>query len=103
MFTLIYNNGHFNKPDTLLPFLQFNIGEYPLLQVDCITPYKGKEADLVRDVCEYLSKAESTIIVMYNMTQNASTESNSNGFFVNYLVIQIHVEENYHTAVKQQI
>lgn len=64
-----------------------------MLQVDCITPYKGKEADLVRDVCEYLSKVEPTIMVTYNMTQNASTESNSNGFFVNYLVIQIHVEE----------
>ena len=93
MFTLIYNNGQFNRLDTLVPFLQTNVGEYPLLQVDCITPYKGKEADLVREVCEYLSKVVPTILVTYNMTQNASTESNSNGFFVNYLVIQIHVEE----------
>lgn len=93
MFTLIYNNGQFNRPDTLVPFLQSNIGKYPLLQVDCITPYRGKEADLVHDICEYLSKAVHTIMVTYNMTQNASTESNSNGFFVNYLVIQIHVEE----------
>ena len=92
MFTLIYNKGQFNRPETLVPFLQSNIGEYPLLQVDCITPYKGKEADLVRDVCEYLSKVISSINVTYNMTQNASTESNPNGFFVNYLVIQIHVE-----------
>lgn len=101
MFTLIYNNGKFNRPDTLVSFIQSNIGEYPFLQVDCITPYKGKEADLVRDVCEYLSKVEPTIMVIYNMTQNASTESNSNGFFVNYLVIQIHVEEQKYTAVKQ--
>lgn len=93
MFTLIYNNGQFNRPDTLVPFLQSNIGESPLLQVDCITPYKGKEADLIRDVCEHLSKVVSSINVTYNMTQNASTESNSNGFFVNYLLIQIHVEE----------
>jgi len=100
MFTLIYNKGQFNRPDTLVPFLQSNIGEYPLLQVDCITPYKGKEAELVSDVCEFLSKVDTSIMVTYNMTQNASTESNSNGFFVNYLVIQVHVEEQYNTAVK---
>ena len=94
MFTLIYNNGQFNRPDTLVPFLQSNIGKCPLLRVDCITPYKGKEADLVRDVCEYLSKVAPTIMVTYNMTQNASTESNSNGFFVNYLVIQIMEKKN---------
>ena len=92
MFTLIYNYGKFNRPDTLLPFLQSNIGEYPLVQVDCITPYKGKEADLVRDVCEYLSKVDSSVNVTYNMTQNVITESNSNGDFVKYLVIQIHIE-----------
>ena len=94
MYTLIYHNGQFNRPDTLVPFLQSNIGEYPLLQVDCITPYKGKEKDLICDICEYLSKVDPYINVTYNITQNASTESNSNGYFVNYLVIQIHVEEN---------
>ena len=93
MFTLIYHNGQFNRPESLVPFLQSNIGEYPLLQVDCITPYKGKEKDLIRDVCEYLSKVDSSINVTYNITQNASTESNSNCDFVKYLVIQIHVEE----------
>ena len=61
--------------------------------MDCITPYKGKEADLVRDDCDYLSKANPKIMVSYNMTQNASTESNSDGYFVKYIVIQIHVEE----------
>lgn len=93
MFTLVYHNGQFNRPDSLVPFLQSNIGKYPLLQVDCITHYKGIEADLIHDVCEYLSKVDSSINVTYNMTQNASTESNSNGDFVKYLVIQVHVEE----------
>jgi len=39
MFTLIYHNGQFNRPDTLLPFLQANVGMSPLIQVDCIMPY----------------------------------------------------------------
>ena len=76
MFTLIYNNGQFNRPDTLVPYLQSNIGEYPLVRVDCITPYKGKEEDLIRDVCEYLSKVDSSVNVTYNITQNVITESN---------------------------
>ena len=56
MFTLIYHNGQFNRPDTLLPFLHANVGMSPLIQVDCIMPYKGIAGQLTDDVCEYLSK-----------------------------------------------
>ena len=87
MFTLIYNNGQFNRPDTLLPFLQSNVGEYPLLRVDCITPYKGTVDEFISDVCKYLSSVAPEYDVTYNITQNSSTEGDS----VTYLVIQIHV------------
>lgn len=91
MFTLIYNHGQFNRPNNLLSFLQTNIGEWPLIQIDCVTPYSGIEKELVHDVCEYLSGVDSKIEVSYNMTQNCSTESSDKGTIVRYLVIQVHV------------
>lgn len=92
MFTLIYNNGQFNRPDTLVPFLQTNVDEYPLLQVDCVTPFPGRKDDLERAVCEYLSKIVSDIEVTPNVTQFPSTESNEKSDFVNYLALQVHVQ-----------
>ena len=92
MFTLIYHNGQFNRPDTLLSFLQSNIGEYPLLQVDCITPFCGRKDDLVNAVCEYLSKIVSYIEVTPNVIQYPSTESNEKGDFVYYLALQVYVQ-----------
>ena len=92
MFTLIYNKGQFNRPDTLVPFLQSNVGEYPLLQVDCVTPFPSSKDDLERAVCEYLSKIVSDIEVTPNVTQFPSTESNEKGDFVNYLALQVHVQ-----------
>jgi len=93
MFTLIYYNGQLNRPETLVPFLETNIGNSPLLQIDCITPYHGTTQALIKEVCKSLSKVNPKIMVTYNMTQNASTESNSIGDYVKYLVIQIHIEE----------
>ena len=92
MFTLIYNKGQFNRPDTLVPFLQNNVGEYPLLQVDCVTPFPGSKDDLERAVCEYLSKIIPDIEVTPNVTQFPSTESNEKGDFVDYLALQVHVQ-----------
>lgn len=92
MFTLIYNNGQFNRPDTLVAFLQSNVGEFPLLQVDCITPFPGSKDDLEKTVCEYLSKMVSDIEVTPNVTQFPSTESNEKGDFVNYLALQVYVQ-----------
>ncbi len=94
MFTLIYNKGQFNRPDTLVPFLQSNVGEYPLLQVDCV----GSKDDMERAVCEYLSKIVPDIEVTPNVTQFPSTEINEKGDFVDYLALQVHVERK--TAVK---
>lgn len=92
MFTLLYNNGQFNRPEHLQPFLLSNIGEYPLVQIDCITPYRGTEKEMVKDVCEHLSQIDPHIVVSYNMTQNSSSELGSNGHYVTSLVIQIHVQ-----------
>ena len=92
MFTLIYNKGQFNRPDTLVPFLQSNVGEYPLLQVDCVTPFPGSKDDLERAVCEYLSKIVSDIEVTPNVTPESSTERNVKGDFVDYLALQVHVQ-----------
>lgn len=93
MFTLIYHNGQFNRPDTLVPFLQSNVGGYPSLQMDCITLFPGTKYDMVKTVCEYLNKIDPDIEVTYNVTSYPRTETNSNGGFVNYMEMQIHVQQ----------
>ena len=92
MFTLIYNKSQFNRPDTLVPFLETNVGEYPLLQVDCVTPFQGRKEDLIKAVCEYLSKIRTDIEVTPNVMQNLNTERKEIVDFVNYLVLQVHVQ-----------
>ena len=37
MFTLIYFQGTFNRPDTLVPFLESHVGMNPIIQIDCVT------------------------------------------------------------------
>lgn len=93
MFTLVYLHGKFNRPDTLLPFLQSNVGKNPSLQIDCIEPYKGTVDQLQEEVCEYLSKMEPHIEVVPNVVQYPSTESTANGDMVNYLAMQVLVRE----------
>lgn len=93
MYTLVYLKGQFNRPDTLLPFLQSNIGQSPQLRVDCIDPYKGTVEQLQAEVCEHLSKMDSHIEVLPNIVLNQSTESNSKGEFVSYLVLQVLVQQ----------
>ena len=94
MFTLIYNNGQLNRPDTLPSFIQANVGKWPLIQIDCVTPYRGTEKDLVKAVCKHLSHIDSQIEVTYNMTQNCSTGEDKDGLYVSFLVVQIHESEN---------
>lgn len=93
MFTLIYLNGRFNRPDTLQPFLETNVGKYPLMQIDCVTPYHGTERGMVEELCRYLSGIDPKIGVTYNLTQNISQETNSKGTFISFMVIQVHVSE----------
>ena len=93
MYTLIYLNGQFNKPDTLLPFLQSNIGCASLLQIDCITPFKGNEKNFIQDVCDHLNRIDSQIEVDNIVTKNASIESTLKGDYVKYMVIQVLVKE----------
>lgn len=92
MFTLLYNNGQFNRPESLPSFLQSNVGGDPLVQIDCITPYRGTERELAKDVCEHLNHIDPQIVVSYNMIQNSSSEIDGNGHYVTFLVIQIHVQ-----------
>ena len=93
MFTLVYINGSLNRPDTLSSFLQSNVGKSPLLQVDCVTPYKGTEQDLINDVCEHLNRIDSQIEVKYITTQTASLEDTKTKSLVHFLVMQIKVNE----------
>lgn len=91
MFTLIYHNGQFNRPNTLLPFLQANVGKSPQIQIDCIMPYVGTVGQLEDAVCAYLSNLDPQIEVFPNVILNRSTESTSTGQIVSYLVIQIDI------------
>lgn len=93
MFTLIYNHGEFNQPDNLLPFLQSNVGEWTLIQVDCITPYPGTKEELIQVICEYLNHVSPDIEVTYNITNESETTSSNAKKEVNYLVMQIHVTQ----------
>ena len=74
-------------------FIMANVGKKPLLQVDCVTPFKGTEHELIHLVCNHLSHVDPHYEVTYNVTQNCSTEQNAEGFFVKYLVIQVCVKE----------
>lgn len=91
MFTLIYHNTQFNRPNTLLPFLQANVGKSPQIQIDCIMPYNGTAGQLMDEVCVYLSKLDPQIDVWPNLILNRSTENSEIGQIVSYLVIQIDV------------
>lgn len=93
MFTLIYFKGKFNRPDTLMPFLECNVGKNPLMQIDCVTPYLGTEQDLIAAVCDYLNGIVPQIEVNYNVTMSKNSETNSNGTTVNYLAVQLQVNQ----------
>ena len=79
MFTLIYHNKQFNKPDTLLPFLQANVAQSSQIQIDCKMPYMGTARQLMAKVCAYLSKPDPQIEVWPNVILNRSTESTASG------------------------
>ena len=91
MFTLIYHNGQFNRPDTLHTFLQTNVGKSPQIQIDCIMPYNGTAGQLMDEVCAYLSKLDRQIEVWPNVILNRSTERTSTGQSGSHLVFQIDV------------
>lgn len=93
MFTLVYIKNQFNRPDTLLPFLQSNVGKSPLLQVDCITPYQGTEKDLQLEVCKYLSGIDPQIRVSFVATQNFSSEIKNNKSIIHFAVIQVFITQ----------
>lgn len=91
MFTLVYLNGRFNRPETLNLFLESNIGASPLLRIDCVTPFHGTEQEMILAVCNFLNDISSQIVVAWKYTQNASTKINERGNYVHFLVVQIHI------------
>lgn len=91
MYTLIYHNSQFNRPNTLLPFLQANVGKSPQIQIDCIMPYNGTVGQLMDEACAYLSKLDPHFEVWPNLILNRSTEMSTTGQIVSFLVIQIDV------------
>lgn len=93
MFTLIYFQGKFNRPDTLVSFLESNVGKDPIIQIDCVTPYKGTEQDLIKELCEYLNGINSQIEVSYNVTMSKNSETTEVGTKINYLAIQLQVSQ----------
>ena len=93
MFTLVYFHGQFNRPDTLLPFLQSNMRQAPMLQIDCVEPFKGTVEQLKKEVCEYLSKIDPQIEVIPNVELYPSTERTSKGDVVNFLAMQVLVRK----------
>jgi hypothetical protein len=91
MFTLVYLNDNLNRPDTLSSFLKSNVGESPLLQIDCITPFQGSAEELVEIVCEHLNSIDPHVKVAYNIVQNVSTETTMMKHLVNYIVVQVQI------------
>lgn len=91
MYTLVYFNGQFNKPDTLESYIRTNVGQSPLLRVDCLTPYCGTERDIIKDVCDFLNGIYNQLDVSYCTTQNVSTEVKGGFNYVVFLVIQIRI------------
>jgi len=89
MYTLVYINGNFNRPDTLPSFLQANEGKSPLLQIDCVTPFLGSADELIEKVCNHLNSIDSQIKVSLNMIQNVSSETTNTKQLVHFIVIQI--------------
>lgn len=90
MFTLVYLRNQFNRPETLLPFLQNNVGLSPLLRIDCVTPYQGTPQELIKEVCDYLSSIDPDIEVAYNVTATAGTGLSQQPY-VEFLEVQINV------------
>ena len=93
MFTLVYFNGKLNKPETLSPFLHSNVGKNAMLRVDCVTPYKGTEQELINDVCKHLSRMAPNIQVTYTVTCESEASSRNSGDEISYLVIPIQVNQ----------
>lgn len=89
MFTLVYLNGNFNRPDTLPSFLHANVGKKPLLQLDCVTPFQGTANELVDKVCEHLNTIDPQMVVTCDDIKNASTDTISDKTLVHFMVVQI--------------
>ena len=93
MYTLVYLNGNLNRPDTLLSFLQSNVGKSPLLQIDCITPFKGSREELTHVVCNHLNQIDPQIQVSYCVTNESESKTRNTNREINYHVIQIQVNQ----------
>lgn len=91
MYTLVSLNGNLNRPDTLPFFLQSNVGKTPLLQIDCVTPFRGTPEELVEKVCTHLNAIDPQIEVNLQEIKNASAETAKFKQQVSFMVMQIQI------------
>lgn len=91
MYTLVYLNGNLNRPDTLLFFLQSNVGKSVLIQIDCVTPFQGTTDDLAAKVCSHLSAIDPLIEVELREIKNASDKSAISKQQVHFMLLQIKI------------
>ena len=91
MYTLIYLNGNFNRPDTLPAFLQTNVGNAPLLQIDCVTPFQGTAEELTEMACGHLNTIDPPVEVKLQEIKNASVESKKTKQQVYFMVLQLQI------------
>jgi len=93
MYTLVYLNGNLSRPDTLTFFLQSNVGNTPLLQIDCVTPFPGSAEELGSMTCEHLNRIDPMIMVNQVEIKNASTEMTKTSQLAHFAVIQIKIDK----------
>ena len=91
MYTLVSLNGNLNRPDTLPFFLQSNVGKTPLLQIDCVTPFRGTPEELVEKVCTHLNAIDPQVEVKLQEIKNASMEVSKIVQQVSFMVVQFQI------------
>ncbi len=91
MYTLVSLNGNLNRPDTLPFFLQSNVGKTPLLQIDCVTPFRGTPEELVEKVCTHLNAIVPQVEVKLQEIKNASMEVSKIVQQVSFMVVQFQI------------
>lgn len=93
MYTLVYLNGNLNRPDTLPSFLQSNVGKFPLIQIDCVTPFQGTADELAEKVCGHLNTIDPLVEVKLQEIKNASAESAKSKQQVSFMVLQLIIDK----------
>lgn len=73
MFTLIYHNGQFCRPETLQTFLQTNVGNSPQIQIDGIMHSNGSAGQFDDAFSAFRSKIDPHIKLQPNVKKTRSS------------------------------